>query len=192
MYVKHTGKLLLPLSFIIVLLPVKINALDSRSIPVEVNLIMDGSRAMKNAGEEAANWVGSYLVDQILREGDRLTIWNAGAAARIVYSDTLRGDGFREEIKNILKSRQTGGDTADFTGALREAAARNSGGKMTYTMLVSASSASLSPALTGGMNLLRFSRVRDFPSWKVLIVALDIGPRVREAAGAYLSGAPGT
>jgi hypothetical protein len=59
-------------------------------------------------------------------------------------------------------------------------------------MLVSGSSTSLSPALTGGVNLLRFSRVRDFPSWKVLIIALDIGPRVREAAGAYMAGDPGT
>jgi hypothetical protein len=150
---------------------------------------MDGSQAMKNAGEEAVNWVGSYLVDQILREGDRLTIWDAGAAARIIYSDTLKGDGFRDEIKNLLKSRNPGGPAADFTGALREAASRNSGGKMTYTMLVSGSSASLSPSLLGnGTNLLRFSQVRDFPSWKVLIIALDINSRVREAAAAYMSG----
>ncbi|MDR2158479.1 MAG: hypothetical protein LBP23_00250 [Treponema sp.] len=192
MHARPFGNFFLPFFFIIALLPVKINALDSRNIPIEVNLIMDGSQAMKNAGEEAADWVGSYLVDQILREGDRLTVWDAGATARIVYSDTLRGDGFREEIRDLLKSGNPGGATADFAGALREAAARNSGGKMTYTMLVSGSSASLSPALMGnGTNLLKFSRIRDFPSWKVLIIALDIGSRVREAAGAYMSGGPG-
>jgi hypothetical protein len=192
MHARHIGKSFLPF-FIIVLLSAKINALDDRNIPVEVNLIMDGSQAMKNAGEEAVNWVESYLVDQILREGDRLTVWEAGTMARIVYSDTLRGDGFREEIKGLLKSGNYGGATADFSGALREAAARNSGGNMTYTMLVSGSSASLSPVLTGsGVNLLKFSRTRDFPSWKVLIIALDIGSRVREAAGIYMSGAPGT
>jgi hypothetical protein len=189
MYVKNVEKHALLLFLIVLLCPLGANALDSRSIPIEVNLIMDGSRAMKNTGKEAADQVGSCLVDQILQEGDRLTVWEAGATARIVYSETLRGEGFREEIKTLLRSLNSGGDTADFTGALREAAARNSEGKMTYTMLVSGSPASLSPSLPdSGTNLLRFSRVRDFPSWKILIVALDINTRVRETAAAYMSG----
>jgi hypothetical protein len=189
MYTGNTKKHAFWLFFIAALFPLKINALDSRNIPVEVNLIMDGSRGMKNAWEEAANQVGSYLADQILQEGDRLTIWDAGARARIIYSETLKGGEFREEIKALLKSRVPEGPAADFAGALREAAARNSGGKMTYTMLVSGSSAGLSSALAeGGANLLKYSRVRDFPSWKILIVALDINSRVREAAAAYMSG----
>jgi hypothetical protein len=189
MHARNAKKHVFSLLFIIALFPLKIDALDSRNIPVEVNLILDGSQAMKNAGEGAANWIGSYLADQILQEGDRLTVWDAGATARIIYSDTLRGGGFREEIRALLKSRNPGGAAADFAGALKEAAARNSGGKMTCTILVSGSSASLSSALPeGGANLLKYSRVRDFPSWKVLIVALDINARVREAAAAYMSG----
>jgi hypothetical protein len=188
MYTGNTKKHVLWLFFIIVLFPLKINALDSRNIPVEVNLIMDGSQGMKNAREEAANQVGGYL-DQILREGDRLTIWDAGAQARIIYSETLKGGEFGEEIKALLKSRVPEGPAADFAGALKEAAARNSGGKMTYTLLVSGSSAGLSSVLTeGGANLLKYSRVRDFPSWKMLIIALDRNSRVREAAAAYISG----
>ncbi|MDR1617727.1 MAG: hypothetical protein LBS06_01610 [Treponema sp.] len=167
----------------------KINALDSRNIPVEVNLILDSSQAMKNAGEEMTNWLGSYLVDQILQEGDRLTVWDAGAQARIIYSDTLKGGTFGEEIRTLLKSRAPEGPEADFIGALKEAAARNSGGKITCTMLVSASSAALSAVLSeGGANPLKYSRVWDFPSWKVLIIAPDINSRVKEAAAAYMSG----
>jgi hypothetical protein len=59
-------------------------ALDSRSIPIEVNLIMDGSLAMKNAGEEAVQWVSGRLVDGLLQDGDRITIWNAAGTAQIV------------------------------------------------------------------------------------------------------------
>jgi hypothetical protein len=165
-------------------------ALDSRNIPVEVNLIMDGSSAMRNAGEEAVQWVSGYLVDGLLRDGDRITIWNAAGTAQIVYSETLSGDQGRENIKNVLRSLGAQGNSADFSGALREAARRNSSRSgMTYTLLISGSPASLSPALLGsGAALLRFSRVEEFPSWRALIVALNIDSQVREAAAAYLSG----
>jgi hypothetical protein len=165
-------------------------ALDSRSAPIEVNLIMDGSSAMRNAGEEAVQWVGGYLVDGLLRDGDRITIWNAAGTAQIVYSETLSGAEGRENIKKVLRSLSLQGNSADFSGALREAARRTSSRSgMTYTLLISGSSASLSPALLGsGAALLRFSRIEEFPSWRALIVALDINSQVRQAAAAYFSG----
>jgi hypothetical protein len=165
-------------------------ALDSRNTPIEVNLIMDGSSAMKNAGEEAVRWVSGYLVDGLLQDGDRITIWNAAGTARIVYSETLSGAEGRENIKNVLRSLSLQGNSADFSGALREAAGRTaSRSGITYTLLISGSSASLSPALLGsGAAFLRFSRIEEFSSWRALIVALNINSQVQEAAGAYLSG----
>jgi hypothetical protein len=168
-------------------------AQDSRNIPIEVYLIMDGSSAIKNAGDGAVNWVCNYLVDGILRDGDRLTVWNAGERAQIVYSDTLSGAEGKENIKKILRSLSAGGNLADFSGALREAAqrtaARASSRSLSYTLLISGSSSALSPALLGsGANLLRFSRVEEFPSWRALTVALDINSQVQRAAAAYFSG----
>ncbi|MDR1099309.1 MAG: VWA domain-containing protein [Treponema sp.] len=174
-------------------------AQDSRNIPIEVYLIMDGSPAIKNAGAEAVNWVCNYLVDGILRDGDRITIWNAAERAQIVYSDTLSGAEGKAEVKKTLQSLKAGGNQADFSGALREAAqraaaqraaARNSSRSgITYTLLISGSSSALSPALLGsGANLLRYSRIEEFPSWRALIVALDINSQVQRAASTYFSG----
>jgi hypothetical protein len=164
-------------------------ALDSRNTPIEVNLIMDGSSAMKNAGEEAVAWVCSYLVDGLLRDGDRITVWNAAGTAQIAYSGVLSGAEGRENLKKILRSLSAGGNSADFAGALRDAAQRSSRSGMIYTLLVSGSSAALSPALLGsGAGLLRYSRVEEFSAWRALVVALDINSQVQRAASAYLSG----
>jgi hypothetical protein len=164
--------------------------LDSRTIPIEVNLIMDGSLAMKNAGNEAVQWVCDYLVDGLLREGDRITIWNAAGQANIVYSEVLSGAGGKEGIKKILQSLNFQGNQADFSAALRAAAQRTaSRSGITYTLLISASSSALSPVLLGsGASLLRYSRIEEFPAWRALIVALDINAQVQRAAAAYFSG----
>ncbi|MDR2258819.1 MAG: hypothetical protein LBE14_06695 [Treponema sp.] len=165
-------------------------AQDIRTSSIDVNLIMDGSAALKNAGNEAVAWVSDYLVDKILQDGDRITIWNAAGKAGIVHSDTLSGAEGKENIRKILRSLAFQDNSADFSGALREAASRtNSGSAMTYTILISGSSSALSPLLLGSdSNLLRYSRVEEFPSWRVLIIALDINSRVRQAAAAYFSG----
>jgi hypothetical protein len=106
-----------------------------------------------------------------------------------VFSGVLGSDTGKDAIKNSLKTLSAGDDSADFAGALQEAAARGSGGRMTYTLLVSGSSASLSPTLMGaGANLMKYSRVEEFRGWRALVIALDIDSRVRQAAAAYLSG----
>ncbi|MDR1238523.1 MAG: hypothetical protein LBK27_00255 [Treponema sp.] len=165
-------------------------ALDSRNIPIEVNLIVDGSPAMKNAGGEAIEWICGYLVDGILRDGDRITIWNAAGKAQIVLSETLSGAEGKENIKKTLRSLNFQGSQADFAGALGEAsqrAASRSG--MVYTLLISGSSAALSPALLGsGAAFLRYSRIEEFPAWRALIVALNMNSRIQGAAAAYFSG----
>jgi hypothetical protein len=165
-------------------------AQDIRTTPITVNLIMDGSAALKNAGNEAIAWVSDYLIDKILQDGDRITVWNTAGTAQIIHSDTLSGAEGKENIRKTLRSLVFQGNSADFSGALRAAASRlNSGSAMTYTVLVSGSSSALSPLLLGAdSNLLRYSRVEEFPAWRALVIALDITPRVQQAAAAYLSG----
>jgi hypothetical protein len=165
-------------------------AQDARTIPLDVNLIMDGSVALKNAGNEAIAWVSDYLVDTIFQDGDRITIWNAEGKAHIVHSGTLSGAGGKENIRKILRSLAFQDNSADFSGALRDAASRtNSGSAITYTILISGSSSSLSPLLLGSdSNLLRYSRVEEFSGWRALVIALNINSQVQRAAAAYFSG----
>jgi hypothetical protein len=168
-----------------------LHGLDSRTTPIEVNLIMDGSQAMKNAGNEALAWVSGFLVDGLLREGDRITIWNTAGEAKIIYSETLSGPEGKETIMKTLRGLNFQGNRADFSTALRAAAQRAAASRygITYTLLICGSSSSLSPLLLGSeASLLRYSRIEEFPGWRALVVALDLNVRVRQAAAAYFSG----
>jgi hypothetical protein len=187
----HHFRKVFPGFLLVLLLPAGLYGLDSRTIPIEVNLIMDGSLAMKNAGNEALAWVCDYLVDGLLREGDRISIWNAAGEAKIIYSETLSGPDAKESIKKTLRALSFQGNRADFSAALRDAAQRAAASRsgMVYTLLVCGSSSSLSPLLLGsGASLLRYSRIEDFSGWRALVVALDINARVQRAASAYFSG----
>jgi hypothetical protein len=168
-------------------------ALDLRTVPIEVNLIIDGSAALKDAADEAYNWISSRIIDGILQDGDRITIWNAGEKAQIVFSGNISGSEGKENTKKALRSLPKQGSQADFGGALRSAAAqaasRSPKPAISYTVLISGSASSLSPALLGaGADALKFSRVEDFSGWRALVIAMDINSQVQKAAAAYFSG----
>jgi hypothetical protein len=180
------------LSIFALLAPLAANAqearADIRTAPIAVNLIVDGSQAFKNAGNKPIDWLCDYLVERILIEDDHLTVWNAAGSSRVVFSDTIRNGGGKEGIKKTLRALTFSGNEADFTGAIREAAARAGRGAWTYTLLVSASSA-LTQSLSGaGAPFVRYARVDEYPGWRVLTVALDIDSRIRQAASAYMAG----
>ncbi|MDR0583494.1 MAG: hypothetical protein LBG57_03990 [Treponema sp.] len=163
---------------------------DTRNVHIEVNVIIDGSAALSSVRDDIAAWISGDLLDSRLREGDRITIWNAGAKAETVYSGALKSDADKEDVKKTLKSLSAGGDTADFAGALREAALRSAGKGIVYTLLVSASQAAISSALQSpAARLIRFSRLQESRGWQVLLVALNIESRVRQAAAAYFADA---
>ncbi|MDR2101078.1 MAG: hypothetical protein LBP43_00735 [Treponema sp.] len=159
-----------------------------RAGPINVNLIIDGSRYMGGTGAQA--WVCGRLVDGILQEGDYLSVWIAGDRAAVLYQGVLGADN-RELIKSLIQRPLPESPSADFAGALR--AAKEAGVPedrppvMTYTLLVS-SPRGLSPAHVGAaLPYLRYSRVLEFPGWRALVIALDISRQVREAADSFLS-----
>jgi len=154
--------------------------------PINVNLIIDGSSSLSEVKDEVASWAANRL-DAILVEGDNVSVWSAGPAARVIYSGRISGANDRDAVKNSIRQLSGSGETADFSGALTEAAARQSSG-FSYTLLISASSAALSGVLTGPQsNLLRFSRMEEYSTWRALIVGLNIETRVRTAAAAFFN-----
>jgi hypothetical protein len=158
-------------------------AADIRTIPITVNVILDGSREMGAFMDQAADWLCDYLVDGVLSGWDRLNVWVAGEKAQRVYAD-VPGEGGKEAVKKIFRSFVPAAADADFTGALGEAA-REKAGEMVYTVLVCAS-----PRGTAldGEGYLRYSRNTEFSGWRVVTVALDAGPGIREAVQAYPGG----
>jgi len=152
--------------------------------PINVNLIIDASSSLSAVKDEIASWVTGRL-DAILADGDNVTVWSAGASARVIYSGTITGAADRDAVKKSIRDLTGSGDAADFSGALRDAAQRQSA-SFTYTLLISASSTALTGVLTGPQaNLLRFSRVEEHSSWRALVVGLNIEARVSRAAAAF-------
>jgi len=168
----------------------QLNAENRRTLPLDINLIIDGSSTFERFRNDITTWVNGQVVDRILMEGDRITIWSAGDSARVVHSATISGDAEKRAVRESLGALDARGGTADFSGALREVESRLSPAdrsRLSYTMLITASAQGLQPALAGNPNLLRWSRSEKSAQWQVLVVSPNIGGRVRQAAVAYMN-----
>ena len=167
-----------------------LNAEDRRTIPLDMYLIIDGSEALKNPKNDAIAWINQRVIDRILIDGDRITVWNAGNKAQIIYSDTVSASG-KNDLREKLKALETGGKTADFSGALSEALPKISQtprDRLAYTLLITASAEGMEPALAGSsQGMLRWFRSEKYERWQVLVVAPDIGPKVKQNAAACMS-----
>ena len=153
--------------------------------PIDINLIIDSSQSLANVKDEVLDWAFARL-DEILVDGDRVTIWAAAAQSSVIYSGTINT--YEKEIaKTRINEITPSGRYADFSGALTDAASRQSAaGSYIYTLLISASADALSSMLSGpGANLLRFSRVEEFSAWRTLVVGLNIDAKVKNAAAAF-------
>ncbi|MCL2179948.1 MAG: hypothetical protein FWB83_02375 [Treponema sp.] len=158
--------------------------LSAQRNPINVNLIIDSSVSLAAIKDDVTSWTCQRL-DQILVQGDNVTIWSAGTQARVIYSGTISGTAEKEAAYRSIREISPSGNNPDFSGALREAAGRN-GSPYDYTLLISASTAALSSVLTGpNANLLRFSRVEEFTSWRAIVVGLNMDTRVQRAAAAF-------
>jgi len=172
-----------------------VNAEDKRTIPLDIYLIIDGSAALRSSKNDAVDWIYRQVVDRILTDGDKITVWNAGDRARIIYSDTVSGSGGNSAAKTALKDKlaalDTDARTADFSGALMEILPKVSQtpqDRLACTMLITASAEGLEPALNGSaQNLFRWFRSEKYERWQVLVVAPDIGRKVQQKAQAYMS-----
>ncbi|WP_461251876.1 hypothetical protein, partial [Treponema sp. R8-4-B8] len=149
--------------------------------PIDVNLIIDGSSSLTAVKNDVTTWVSGRL-DQILAEGDRVTVWSAGTQSKIVYSGKAEGAPGKEAVKKSIRDIAPSGNNPDFSGALRDAASRQSS-SYSYTLLISATPAALSYVLsTRQAGLLRFSRVEEFSTWRALVVGLNIDAKVKKSA----------
>jgi hypothetical protein len=178
--------------FMALFLPSLLGAQDIRTIPLDMYLIVDGSSQTPGAENETAAWIGEQIIDRVLKEGDSLTLWSAGSKAQVLFSGILEGADGKDAAKAKLNALDASGGVPDFAGALRDAAARSargSSGRISYTLLVSASAEALAPALTGrDADLFRWSRVEEYSRFRVLVLAPNIHNQVRQAATAYMSG----
>jgi len=160
---------------------------NTRSAPIDVNLIIDSSEAFSDVAGEVSGWVSQRLVDQIMVTGDRITVWSAGEAAKIIYSESIKNDTDKENVKRALRGLSLSGAGADFSGALKDAASRTPSSGIVYTLLISSSAAALTPTLLGPQaNLMRVSRVEEFHGWLALVIGLNLDSKIKQAAAAFM------
>jgi hypothetical protein len=165
---------------------------DAQRPPIEINLIIDGSLPSADVKDEVTSWVCNRI-DQILADGDSVRIWSAVSAAKVIYSGNITSNTDRENVKKSIRELSESGNissnSVDFSNALKEAAVRASGqqnSNYSYTLLISASADALASVLSGPQaNLLRYSRVEEFPKWRTIVVGLNIDAKVRTAAAAF-------
>ncbi|MCL2442889.1 MAG: hypothetical protein FWD13_05415 [Treponema sp.] len=154
--------------------------------PIDINLIIDGSDSLTGIKDEVTAWVSRRL-DQILVEGDRVTVWNAGSTANVIFTGSIDSNAEKDNVKRSIRELTPSGNNADFSSALREAASRQ-GSPYSYTLLISASPGALSSVLSGPQaNLLRFSRIEEFSNWRALVIGLNLDSRVRRAASDFFT-----
>ena len=153
---------------------------DSGRDPINVNLIIDGSIAYNDVRDEVSAWLSGRL-DQILANGDRVTVWSAGTSARVIYSGVVTGSAEKDVLKKSIRELAVSGNSSDFSGALREAAGRQSSG-YSYTLLITASPQSITGT---SANQLRYSRVEEFTNWRALVVGLNLDTRVKRAVNSF-------
>ena len=181
------------LAGLITLLPLVINAEDRRIIPLDMYLIIDDSSALQNSKKDAIAWINDHVIDKLLVDGDKITVWAAGDRAQVIQSETISGSAGKNAVKNRLGTLNSSAKTADYTGALRDVVSRISqsgqdNSRLPYTMLVTGSAEGLVPALTGGnQSLLRWFRSEEYSRWQVLVVGPDIGRKVQQAAASYMN-----
>jgi len=168
-----------------------INADDRRVIPLDLYLVVDCSESINSVKNDTHTWVYDNIIDRLLVEGDKVTIWSAGDKAQIIYNGEISASGGKSEIRDLLQGLAANGKSADFSGALKDLEPKVSGtsqSRLAYTVLVASSAEKLESALTGSSrNLLRWSRSEKYSGWQIIIAAPDIAPKVRQAAASYMS-----
>jgi len=158
---------------------------DAPNSPKNINLIIDGTASFSGVRNEITPWILERL-DQILSDGDRVTVWNTETKAKVIYSGTVSSSADREAVKKSIRELTASGNYADFSGALTEAANRQSSG-LSYTLLISASNEALTSFLSSPQaSLIRYSKVEEFSSWRAVIVGLNLDTRVKRAASVFL------
>ena len=76
---------------------------NARNTPIDVNLIIDGSGSLSGVKNDVISWISRSVIERKLIAGDRVTVWNAGQSAKIIYSETIKNDSDREAIKKSIQ-----------------------------------------------------------------------------------------
>jgi hypothetical protein len=151
-----------------------------------VYVIFDDSTMNSASRAEAASWLCDALIDRILQNGDRLVLCSVRDSPEILFNKAISGEDQKTEAKNLVRSISGGRGNANYSAALRDAARRDAGRNIAYTLLIGG--AGMGAAQENDVaELLRFSKTDNFPGWKVITVGLGVDSRAGRAAASYMN-----
>lgn len=175
--------------------PTRLYAENVRSGTIDVYLLVDASNAMEKSGRRALDWVNNAVVHDILIPGDRVQLWSISETPELLFSSTLEHAEDLVKLSRTIDSIQFSAVRADYTAALRKAveaeSERSNRTIIAFTLMIEGyddGNAGKDNNTTEAdvAELLRYSRVDDYPGWKVITIGLGIEPRIKSATASYM------
>jgi hypothetical protein len=175
------------------LLPIPVGAQDRRTSPIDAFILLDATPAMDPVRREALDWLISTVVDGIIQDGDRIALVSVSKRPVEPIFRTISSGKDIESLKAAIQGMETASGPADYAAALGMAAetekARSDRNRIFFTLLVGVyveeMDANQGKVSYNGIDLLKYSRVKDFPGWKAIVVGLGLDDAVQKAAAVY-------
>jgi hypothetical protein len=165
---------------------------DVRSGPINLYLIIDTSSSLSSHYAEALSWIRSTVFESILQKDDMITIISAGSTTQILSDITFTGPESSQGLEKSLQSIRLQDTFANLAGAIREAKQRdltkshiNSLGVALLITGTDSKTAVYEKNNKELEDLLRYSKVEDFPGWKLVVVGLNLEGKIKAATAEY-------
>ena len=165
---------------------------DKRSGPIDMYLLIDTSIALSSHYNEALNWIQRSVFEEVLQKEDTLTILSAGRQVKVLYQSRYMGPESIKDLVKLMQDLSIQEPSADFIGAIGEAKQRDADkanmDTLGIALMVTGTDETVHKAGINTReleNLLKYSKVEDFPGWKLIIIGLNMDDKVRTAARDY-------
>jgi len=166
---------------------------DVRSGPIDLYLLIDTSFSLSSHYSEALSWIRSAVFEEILQKNDSVTVIGAGETVKVLYENPFTGPESSQVLENLLQSIRLQGSYADLAEAIRVAkrkdVAKTNPQQLSVALLITGTDSSR--AISEGEKtkdtetLLKYSKVEDFPGWKLIIFGLNVDGKIKAAAEEY-------
>jgi hypothetical protein len=166
---------------------------DVRSGPIDLYLLIDTSSSLSSHYSEALSWIRSAVFEEILQKGDSVTVIGAGESVQILSESAYIGPESSQGLEKLLQSIRLQGTHADLAGAIRVSkrkdAAKSNPRALAVALMITGTdnreTVSNGEQTKDLEALLKYSKVEDFPGWKLIIIGLNVDGKIKAAAAEY-------
>ena len=181
------------ISLIFVLLSPFCASADERTEPIDVIVALDKSLSMAEEIDAVKEYVNTYLIDQLLIDGDFFLVVAFYGQTQIPVSMTIHGQEDKERAKAIISRLLANGHFTDIGNALdvlgRQVEQHSGDDRKKYLLLITDGIQEAPPqskyySPDGSFNhaFLENTKTIQMKGWKVQILGVGVGKEARELA----------